>query len=897
MKAIIGSHRKAGISTPFTLKMTVAVLAGAGILSSASVWAQDAQIAAEKEQAAEPGSTVVVTGVRRAAQSAQAIKRNSDEVIDSIVAEEAGKFPDKNVAEILGRVTGVQIRREFGEANSVIVRGLPGVVTLLNGREVYTANGRNLYLADIPTTMLQRIDVYKTQGAEMVEGGTAGVIDVRTSRPFDFKDFTANLNGRIENRDKSKTTDPQLSGMVSNRWKGAFGEIGVLGGLSYQKGNYHDEVTWNSPPDRNVTTNPDSGITGPFDLGHVNYQGERMRYAANWAVQWRPVREVELYAEGWSTRIDHDAERQFFVGHLGWYVQPWLPNNEVGWGSGIRTNPAYTLIPGTKQIDTVNATIPDGYHAFTLSSNQTPRDDSEGHQGAIGARWDVTRKLRVTTELARTTSRWKQENPILELLADPRTISARTYVNGGARFDYPGYDMMKPSNYRLSAFLDLWQASRGQSSDWRADASYDNGEESLFREFSGGVRLAKRTAAYQHESAGFMLPNANLPAVTSVPGLLCPSMPLANDYGMNQWLVVCDDYQHGNIEKIRQMYNRNGKVAADPYSQYRNQEDTAAFYGKTKFGFQVAGIPIEGTAGVRIVKTDVSVNGFSNVNGTPVAVNRKTSDTDVLPNLTLKALLTKDLIARFNAGKAIQRANFGDFNPGVSLGAAANSAGIYDGNGGNPDLKPIVGKNFDVALEWYFAPTGSVTTTVFNHKFEDYVIRRLGTETIDGKQYRMDRPRNISKGELEGVELSYRQFYDFLPSWMGGFGLEANYTYMKGYLQDEGKKNPFQGMSKNAYNIVALYERGPWSGRLAYNYRNQFVDAFNYRNLGFDLIVEPIETADASISYRINENMGLTLDVENLLDRTYHDYHGIASNPRDIRRYDRVVGLTLRWKM
>jgi outer membrane receptor protein involved in Fe transport len=104
-------------------------------------------------------------------------------------------------------------------------------------------------------------------------------------------------------------------------------------------------------------------------------------------------------------------------------------------------------------------------------------------------------------------------------------------------------------------------------------------------------------------------------------------------------------------------------------------------------------------------------------------------------------------------------------------------------------------------------------------------------------------------------------------------------------------------MSKNAVNLVALYERGPWSGRLAYNYRSSFVDTYNYRGLGFDLIVDPIKTADASISYKISDNVGITLDVENLTDRTYNDYHGIPSNPRDIRRYDRVIGLSLRWKL
>ncbi|GGY33957.1 TonB-dependent receptor [Pseudoduganella albidiflava] len=870
-------------SQQMKMKLSVAVLAGAGILSSASVWAQNAQAVAEAQATSAPVS-VVVTGVRRAAQSAQTIKRNSDEVIDSIVAEEAGKFPDKNVAEILGRVTGVQIRRSGGEAADVIIRGLPGLTTLLNGREVYTSTNRNLHLADIPTTMLQRVDVYKTQGAEMVEGGTAGVIDVRTARPFDFKGFSASLSGRGERRDKADTTDPQVSGMISNRWKNDLGEFGALFGVSYQKGHYFDEVTWNSPPDNTVTNNtskPNAAVTGPVDLGHSSNYGMRERYSANWAFQFKPARNVELLAEGWSTRIDHDRENQFFLGNLGW---------------GPTTQ--YTLFPGTNQVDTVTSSG----NPFALSSNQTPRDDSETHQAAIGAKWTVTPDLRVSTEFVRTTARWKQDMPIMEMLAHPTTIVGQTYVNGGARFDYPGYNMLDPNNYTLHNLIDNWQASGGQSKDWRADATYNNGEESFFREFSAGVRIAKRSARYQHESLNFLPAVPGLPAVSSLPGLTCPSQRFSNDYGMNQWLTVCGDYQHANIDAMRKLYGRDGRTAPDPYSLYTNNEDTSALYGKTRFGFNAGPVPVEGTVGVRVVKTKLDVNGFSNVDNQPVAVNKKSSDTDVLPNLTLKANLTDTLIGRVNAGKTIQRPAFGDFNPGISLGATPDGLGIYGGNGGNPDLKPVTGKNADVALEWYFAPTGSLTATVFKHKFENYIIRSLAMETFDGKQYRMDRPRNVNEGQLEGVEIGYRQFYDFLPGWLGGFGLEANYTYMKGHFLDAGKEAPFQGMSKNAFNVVGLYERGPWSARLAYNYRSRYVDTFNYRAIAapigpIDLIVDPIETVDASLSYKFNEHMGITLDVENLTDRTYNDYHGIASNPRDVRRYDRVIGLTLRWKL
>lgn len=872
MKRHHPSHVTAASVRPFALKLTVAALAGAGILSSASVWAQDASAAAAEAEKEAPTAVVTVSGQRKAAQSAQAIKRNSDEVVDSIVAEEAGKFPDKNVAEMLGRITGVQIRREFGEANAVVIRGLPGLVTLLNGREMFTSSGRSLYLADIPAAMLYRVDAYKTQGAEMVEGGTAGVIDVRTSRPFDAKGFTSNVVARVENRDKSNSTDPNVSGMVSNRWQTRFGEVGALAGLSYQKGNYHDEVTWNSPPEPRA-----GGITAPNDLGHVLYQGERERLAANFAFQWRPASNVEFFAEGISTEINHDAQRQFFVASLGWN-----PDSQ------------YTLIPNTNQVASVTSA---NSNPFTLSSTQAPRDYSISSQGAVGARWDVSRQLRLTTELARTVSNWRQKFPIMDFIATPPTVTGNTFVNGGAQFYYPGYDMMNVDNYRIATLFDNHSHSEGRSTDWRADAIWNPETEGFFKELSTGFRVAKRVASYAHELNGFMPAPGNIPA-NSVPGIACTSMEMAGDYGLPAWVTPCADYIHDNMTAVRKMFNGTGAMTEeDKLSRFHNEEDTYAVYAKAKFGFEAGGIPFDGTAGVRVVHTKASLNGYSLANNVILPVNSKPSSTDVLPNATLKAMLQPDLIARFTAGKSMQRANFDQFNPGVSYNVPSTTV-MAVGSGGNPDLKPIEGNNFDAGLEWYFAPTGSLTSTLFRHEFKNYILTSSTKETYNGIVYDVNRPRNMSKGTLQGAELAYQQFYDKLPGWMSGLGLQANVTYMKGDLTDvNGELKPFVGMSRLSYNIVGLYERGPWSGRLAYNWRDKFVDTFNYRGLGFDVIVAPIETLDGSISYKVNDNVSLTLDVENLLDRTYHDYHGIASNPRDIRRYDRVVGLSLRWKM
>jgi hypothetical protein len=202
---------------------------------------------------------VVVTDVRGAAAAAQEIKQRSDFVVDAIVAEDVGKLPDNSVAEALARVTGIQIRRDAGEANSVLVRGLPNVVTLLNGREVFTTTGRFIALGDVPANLLQGVDVYKSNGASQVEGGIAGTIDVRTRRAFDNPGVHVNANVRGPYNDKAETFNPNLGLTLSKTWGKQFGAIA---GLSYIGNRYHEERAFN------VEFVDQSGAGGAFGAGN-----------------------------------------------------------------------------------------------------------------------------------------------------------------------------------------------------------------------------------------------------------------------------------------------------------------------------------------------------------------------------------------------------------------------------------------------------------------------------------------------------------------------------------------------------------------------------------------------------------------------------------------------------
>lgn len=213
---VLPAHCKSAIRQPLALSIA--------LLLSAGVHAQEAAphgTAAAQPATAQPTSTldaVQVRGVRSSVESAISTKQAHKEISDSIVAEDIGKLPDNSVAAALQRVTGVQVARAGGEVGQVLVRGLPNVITTLDGRNVFTTVGRDMELADVPAELLRSVDVYKTTGAQFQEGGIAGVVDVHLRRPFDFDDDST-IAGSVSalRGDQAEKTVPNGSLTMSQR--------------------------------------------------------------------------------------------------------------------------------------------------------------------------------------------------------------------------------------------------------------------------------------------------------------------------------------------------------------------------------------------------------------------------------------------------------------------------------------------------------------------------------------------------------------------------------------------------------------------------------------------------------------------------------------------------------
>ena len=122
-------------------------------------------------------NAIVVTGLRRALQSARNIKRNSDQIVDTIVAEDIGKLPDITVSDSAARIPGIQVERERGEAGRVLVRGLDNTfyTTTYDGRELFTAETRRSRCRTSPPEQSAAIEAFKTSTANLVEPGISGL--------------------------------------------------------------------------------------------------------------------------------------------------------------------------------------------------------------------------------------------------------------------------------------------------------------------------------------------------------------------------------------------------------------------------------------------------------------------------------------------------------------------------------------------------------------------------------------------------------------------------------------------------------------------------------------------------------------------------------------------------
>lgn len=378
------------------LALGTSVLAMGALLAAAPAAAQDTS---NDEQGAASGAqgtdtttaktddgTIVVSGIRQALQSAQQRKKNADTVIDSISATDIGAFPDKSVAEALQRIPGISVSRfaintdtaHFTtEPSGVLVRGLPQVRSEFNGRDTFSATGgRAISWGDVPVELLGGVDVYKNQTAELIEGGIAGSVNLRTRLPFDQSGQLIQIGVRANYGDIGKKVTPDANVYYSNRWQTGIGEIGLMGDIaysqvktgsqglqSYRAGIFTGGVI---PGSENATSvfGPGSVVI-PSSLNYLDDRFDRKRTGGAAAAQWKSNDGKWLATAQYIRSVYKNTTREHGIG-VGLFGFPGDP------AASFRFTPSNSCVPPAVAADTCGNGIPypaAGTPDFTFDNN------------------------------------------------------------------------------------------------------------------------------------------------------------------------------------------------------------------------------------------------------------------------------------------------------------------------------------------------------------------------------------------------------------------------------------------------------------------------------------------------------------------------------------------------
>lgn len=857
-------------------------------------------------QAVEPQATqldeVVVTGIRRSIQTALETKRDANQVVDAITAEDVGKLPDPTVADALQRVPGVQITKNFGQGSRVVIRGLQSNRIEVDGRASYgwpleSANGfgdnvgRNFGMESFSSGLFSKIEVFKTPVASQIEGGLGGVINGTTYHASDFSKPTTVV--ALEGSRGSKAKGVGYSGTGFFARKVLDNRLGFLVGGTYS----NDPVFltgltrggWNESSlvlDQNGDGKRDIRPGGIRSEQFTNVKRRRVGVTGN--LQYQINDQLQAYAD--TTYTDLKINRELLIGIFG--IPGGLPINDAVFDGNY-------VVAGTVNVP------------FNTQSNYRGEEVST-RTSAIGAKWQtVDTKLRA--EYSTTGGIFRQINN----LADTPTLAPTSLSFDFRTGDFPKVKLSLADYATIASPTSFGAigASGGAVQHLRVESQEKAFRVDGERYFDGVLSSVEAGFRYsdlwqernQYKKAiGAVNPNsAGTLTNIGAAGVVTPQAAAVANLFLNPQSEYFPGFPTGfavlDLKAIR------GESAAiftsqpllyDPSQFFHTSEKTYAGYLVANIKSQLGSMPLRGNVGVRVIKTQSEASAIAfTVNAGVLSqkpVSYQSDYTDVLPSANFALNLTDSLIWRAAASKVLARQAL-DQNglaPNLVVSINATNPAASTATAGNPFLEPTRLTNFDTTLEWYFSKTGFIAANVFMKDVSGFPVKVTRNTVVPGLDslgpIDYTTPVNSDSGKIKGFELSYQHSLDFLPGWMRGLGVISSFTYMdaktdltyaSGKTRYPLKNLPLTGVSKTAYNVTGFYELDGFNVRLSYVWRDKRLyglqsqgngvnGAFDASNTGIRYqYIKDAGSLDASVSYDVTPSLNVYLNAANLLPK------------------------------
>ena len=840
--------------------------------------------------------TVVVTGVRAALEQSLRQKRNADAVVEVVTAEDIGKMPDKNVADAIQRLPGVNTQSSaggeggFGENDRVSLRGTSPSLqqTLFNGHAISTGDwfvlnqiggnvGRSSSFSLLPSELVGSIVVQKSPTADLVEGGVSGAINVITRRPLDFKQqLTVEGSVQANYNDLSGKTEPHISGLVS--WKNAANTAGVLlQGFSEKASVRRDgqEILGYTPISATsaaAIADPSlAGVVVPTFIGAALFEQKKKREGGAFDIEVRPNRDLTLDLNGFYSKLEAPHQNTNSLA---------APANSINSLGLIPINPVVR-----------NGTLVGA--GFTRNAGEVDniyRPDAGGESWYLdfNGKWRVSERFSLSGKVGKTHGvGWDRDDVYYQNNVDGGMVYA---LNGlsPASVSYPGGNTAVPGSTAWAGGGESQSVDKEEYAQLDGELRLDN---PTFQSFRFGARWTdhKRTAEHPLETrpgpVGFTNPQ---PAWS---GQMYPG-DFGSDIGGYSGIPYFkyDGAALGAWGAIPGNRLLDYVLRHNWMNEFEVAEKTTAVYGMVDFG----GDGWSGNIGLRAIETrqrtvvnlpggPTPITGSAFGPYTPTTFER--TYRDYLPSANFKYNVTPDLTLRTALAKTIARPDYSALGGSVSLNDDALS-----GSGGNVNLDPVRSTNFDIGAEWYYAPKALLSAGLFYMDLRSIVAQGTSTGSYYNNkretftEYQITSPYNTS-GRNRGVELSWQQPF------LDNFGMLVNYTYADGELDDGGE---LLNSSKNTYNVTGYFENERFSARLAYNWRSKYKAGVDR---GASQHVDDMPSLAASVNVKLTDKLTLTFDALNLTNETIKMYAENEDRPRAFYSNGRTFYLGLRGKL
>ncbi|MBD8872764.1 TonB-dependent receptor [Rhodanobacter sp. DHB23] len=916
---------------------------------------QESKADKQKKADASQLGAVVVNGISTSIQSALDTKRNSNDIVEAISAEDIGKLPDVSIADSLARLPGLTTQRVDGQASAISIRGLdPNFAgTTLNGREQATiGENRGVEYDQYPAELINGATVYKTPDASVIGQGLAGTVDLQTINPLDLSKRTMVFNLRGEHNSNGDLNPGTGTGTMGHRASFSYIDqfldhtLGVAIGFAqlaqptqrkqYQawwwgadNGSAGMDQNWGAPT---VPGMPDN-VNALQGMQLRSQSQDEKRNGLMAVLEWAPN---ETYYSKLDMYYSTFNKRAF--------------NNGLQWNSNVYGPPydgiSYSdlgLSPGSP-LPVVTSGNMSGI-APILQNEYTKEHDKLYSIGWNNKLYlgDWTTSLDLSSSSARvklhdaylfaglanggltdvgfnipTGQGFPDFSPDVNL-ADPSSV----VFTDPAGYGYNGREEFDSQNDRINAFR--LQASR--TLDWWVFSGMDL-----------GFDYSDRTKT-KHADVYFAWLNGNGDTDSTYQSAMGTPVNSA-------WLYGPTSLGYGGIPGIlnynvlgamySQFYLTPENGAGDWSRNYTIEEKVPLAYVKFDIETEVAGIPLRGNAGVQFVHTDQSSDALQTDNSGNLvgAIHGGTTYNNVLPSLNLAAQLSDSQYLRFGLAKTMTRGRIDDEKISSSAGVAKITAGpqagqvVWSGSGGNPLLKPYVAVGTDISWEKYFGDASYVSVAVFKKNLLNYIydktilnydfshyINNTPTLTPTSNYGAFTTPENGTGGSMNGLELAGSFEGGLLAHALEGFGVQVNYSLVNSDIPTSsvsaipGGPKTLPGLSHKSGNVTLYYERNGFSARIAQRYRSSFTGeaVALFDQLGYTKILANRQT-DLQLEYDFSQGpmtgLSVLLQVNNLAnspDATVQ-YAYLANNvpmtmPLEYDTWGRTVLLGFSYKL